>query len=70
MDKKKVKQFSLRIDGDILAKFHNVCEYQIRSANSQIIQLMRMAISDYEKEHGKIILPESAPKGGEGKKKE
>ena len=35
------------------------CGYTGRSANSQIIQLMLKFISDYEKEHGKIDLPET-----------
>ena len=48
------KHFGLRVDGTILAKFRYVCEYEGRSANSQIIQLMLRFIADYEKEHGKI----------------
>ena len=48
------KHFGLRVDGEILAKFRYVCNYEGRSANSQLIQLMRKFIEDYEKEHGKI----------------
>lgn len=56
MSKNNEKHFGLRVDGDILAKFRYVSEYEGRSANSQIIQLMLKFISEYEKEHGKIEL--------------
>ncbi|MBE6753582.1 MAG: Arc family DNA-binding protein [Ruminococcaceae bacterium] len=56
MDKSNEKHFGLRVDGDILAKFRYVSEYEGRSANSQIIQLMLKFIAEYEKEHGKIVL--------------
>ena len=58
MKKKNEKHFGLRVDGEILAKFRYVCSYEGRSANSQIIQLMLKFISVYEKEHGKIELPD------------
>ena len=50
------KHFGLRVDGELLAKFRYVCSYEGRSANSQIIQLMRKFVADYEQEHGKIEL--------------
>ena len=43
------KHFGLRVDAETLLKFRYVCAYDGRSANSQIIQLMRRAIADYEK---------------------
>lgn len=52
------KHFGLRVDGELLSKFRFVCGYEGRSANSQIIQLMRKFVADYEKEHGKIRLDE------------
>ena len=55
------KHFGLRVDAETLLKFRCVCAYEGRSANSQIIQLMRRAIADYEKEHGKIELTEQTP---------
>ncbi len=58
MNQNKEKHFGLRIDGELLAKFRYVCGYEGRSANSQIIQLIRKCIADYEKEHGKINLDE------------
>lgn len=59
MNRNNEKHFGLRVDGDILAKFRDVCGYTGRSANSQIIQLMLKFIADYEKEHGKINLEET-----------
>ncbi len=56
MDKSNEKHFGLRVDGEILAKFRYVSEYEGRSANSQIIQLMLKFIAEYEAEHGKIVL--------------
>lgn len=53
------KHFGLRVDKETLAKFRYVCSYAGRSANSQIIQLMRNFIAEYEKEVGKIVLPET-----------
>ena len=58
MDKSNEKHFGLRVDGELLAKFRYVCGYTGRSANSQIIQLMRRFVANYEKEHGKIDLSE------------
>lgn len=61
LNKGNEKHFGLRVDGDILSKFRYTCAYAGRSANSQIIQLMLKFIADYEKEHGKIKLPERKP---------
>ena len=58
MNRDNEKHFGLRVDGDILAKFRYVCSYEGRSANSQLIQLMLKAISEYEQQHGKIDLDE------------
>lgn len=58
MNRDHEKHFGLRVDGELLSKFRYVCGYTGRSANSQIIQLMRKFVADYEKEHGKIQLDE------------
>ena len=54
------KHFGLRVDGELLAKFRYVCGDTGRSANSQLVQLMRKFVADYEKEHGKIKLDEES----------
>lgn len=49
-----IKSLSIRIDQDLLNKLHVVADYEGRSANSQILILIRDCIEDYEKMHGKI----------------
>lgn len=48
------KSLSIRIDEEMLDKLHVVADYEGRSANSQILILIRDCISDYEAKHGKI----------------
>jgi len=45
---------NIRIDGEMLNKLHVVADYEGRSANSQILILIRDAIEQYEEKHGKI----------------
>lgn len=51
-----VKSFSIRIDEEMLNKLHIVADYEGRSANSQILILIRECVEKYEREHGKIEL--------------
>ena len=51
---KKTPNFSLRIDGKILAKLHYIADYEGRSANKQIEQIIKHAIARFEREHGEI----------------
>lgn len=55
---KKQKHLSLRISEDTLQKFHYVCDYEGRSANSQLLIYIRDAIKAYEAAHGEIMLEE------------
>ncbi|MEG1385569.1 MAG: Arc family DNA-binding protein [Oscillospiraceae bacterium] len=48
------KSLSIRIDDAILDKLHVVADYEGRSANSQILVLIRDCLASYEKEHGEI----------------
>ena len=50
------KSLSIRIDEDMLDKLHVVADYEGRSANSQILILIRDCIEAYEGKHGKIEL--------------
>lgn len=52
----KIKSLSIRIDEDTLNKLHVVADYEGRSANSQILILIRNSIEEYEKKNGKIEL--------------
>ena len=49
-----VKSLSIRIEDTMLDKLHIVADYEGRSANSQILILIRDCIEDYEQRHGKI----------------
>ena len=49
-----VKSLSIRIDEEMLNKLHVVADYEGRSANSQILILIRDAIEKYEERLGKI----------------
>ena len=43
----KIKSLSIRIDEDMLNKLHIVADYEGRSANSEILILIRNAIEQY-----------------------
>ena len=51
-----IKHFTLRIDEELLAKFHFACAYVDRSANKQLVQLVKGYISNYERTQGTIEL--------------
>ena len=51
-----VKSLSIRIDQELLNKLHVVADYEARSANSQILILIRNYVEEFEKTHGKINL--------------
>ena len=51
-----IKSLSIRIDEEMLHKLHVVADYEGRSANSQILVLIRDAIEAYEEKHGEIKL--------------
>ncbi|MBE6607558.1 MAG: Arc family DNA-binding protein [Ruminococcaceae bacterium] len=48
------KSLSVRIDDEMLDKLHVIADYEGRSANSQILILIRDCIEEYEKKHGEI----------------
>ena len=49
-----IKHFTLRIDSKTLNKLHYIASYEGRSANSQILVLIRDCIKKYEAENGEI----------------
>ena len=49
-----IKSLSIRIDEEMLNKLHVVASYEGRSANSQILILIRDAIERYEEKQGEI----------------
>ena len=50
------KSLSIRIDEEMLDKLHVVADYEARSANGQIIVLIRECIEKYEEKNGKIVI--------------
>lgn len=48
-----IKSLSIRIDDEMLDKLHYVADYEARSANGQIIVLIRECIEKFEEKHGK-----------------
>ncbi len=51
-----IKSLSIRIDTEMLDKLHVVADYEGRSANSQILILIRDCIEKYEERFGAIEL--------------
>ncbi len=49
-----VKSLSIRIEEEMLDKLHVIADYEGRSANSQILVLIRDLIEQYEAKHGEI----------------
>ena len=49
-----IKSLSIRIDEETLDKLHVIADYEGRSANGQIVVLIRDLIENYEKKHGEI----------------
>ena len=56
MAKNELRHLTVRIDDKTLDKLHYVAGYEGRSANSQILILIRDCIEQYEEKHGKIEL--------------
>ena len=51
-----IKNLSIRIESEMLDKLHVVADYEGRSANSQILVVIRDCIKRYEESHGVIVL--------------
>ncbi len=49
-----IKSLSIRIDEEVLNKLHVVADYEGRSANSQILILIRDCIKEFEDKNGEI----------------
>lgn len=49
-----IKSLTIRIDDTLLDKLHVVADCEGRSANSQVLILIRNCVREYEKENGEI----------------
>ena len=56
MERKVVtmNHLGIRIDDDLHYKLHYISKYEGRSANGQILYLIRQCIAEFEEKHGKI----------------
>jgi hypothetical protein len=57
MRNKSNKHLGIEIDPTLHYKLHYISKYYGRSANGQILYLIRQAIKDFEKAEGEIKLP-------------
>ncbi len=56
--KNEMGRFTLRIPKTLLDKIGYIAEYEGRTKNKEIEQLVKKRISDFEKEHGIIEVEE------------
>ncbi len=59
MRNKSNKHLGIEIDPELHYKLHYISKYEGRSANRQILYLIRRCIQEFEKEQGEIVLPEA-----------
>lgn len=55
----KDKHLGLHIDQELHYKLHYLSRYEGRSANGEILYLIRQAIAKFETDNGPIELPDS-----------
>ncbi len=55
----KLLRYTLRLDRHLFAKFRYIAEYEGRSANRKIEQMIKKRVEDFEKEHEEIKLDNS-----------
>ena len=54
----KEKHLGLRIDAELHYKLPYLARYEGRSANGEVLYLIRKAIAEFEKQNGSIVIPE------------
>lgn len=58
MRNKANKHLGIEIDKELHYKLHYISKYEGRSANGQILYLIRKTIAEFEKMNGEIKVPE------------
>ncbi len=58
MRNKNNKHLGIEIDPILHYKLHYISRYEGRSANGQILYLLRSCIKDFEQKEGEIVLPD------------
>ena len=59
MRNKNNKHLGIEIDPELHFKLHYIAKFEGRSANGQILYLIRKCIREFEEAEGKIKLPET-----------
>lgn len=59
MRNKSNKHLGIEIDPETHFKLHFISKYEGRSANGQILYLIRKCIRDFEQEQGTIEIPDN-----------
>ena len=54
MKDKNILRYTLRVNKHLFKKFRYVAEYNGRSSNKEIEQLMKLTVEKFEEENGKI----------------
>ena len=62
MRNKNNKHLGIEIDPELHYKLHYISKYEGRSANGEILYLIRQAIKDFEQKQGTIEIPEELKK--------
>lgn len=57
MRNKNNKHLGIEVNPQLHYKLHYISKYEGRSANGQILYLIRKCIAEFEKEHGEIETP-------------
>ena len=57
MRNKNNKHLGLEIDPEMHYKLHYISKYEGRSANGQVLYLIRNCIKDFERREGEIEIP-------------
>ena len=55
--KDELCRYTLRVEKELLDKFGYIAEYEGRTKNRELEQMIKKRIRDFEKEHGPIELP-------------
>ncbi len=58
MRNKKNKHLGIEIDPELHYKLHYIAKYEGRSANGEILYLVRKAIREFERAEGEITVPD------------
>lgn len=54
-----VKHLGLRIDPETHRKLKYIVEFEGRSINGEVLYLIRQAIAEHERKHGKIVFDDA-----------